>query len=87
MITGDFDYDTKTVTIGNERNYKVGDVRIKNTGRGADWYGKCERCGKHCSTHYKQQRKISSGWLNSGYGHIDCLKKGDYINAYVDHDV
>lgn len=64
-------------------DYINGDVRIKATGRGPEWYGKCERCGKPCVHHYKQQRKISTGWLNAGYGHIACLRNGDYVNAPV----
>lgn len=67
-------------------SYELGDVRIKNTGRGADWYGKCERCGKPCATHYKQQRKITTGWLNAGFGHVECLRNGDYDAAPVEHD-
>ena len=66
-------------------DYKNGDVRIKSTGRGADWYGNCERCGKHCATHYKQQRKHSQGWSISGFGHVECLRNGDWANAPVEY--
>lgn len=59
--------------------------RIKNTGKGHDWYGGCERCGKHCSTHYKQQLKTKGGWINSAYGHLECIQEGDYMDATVIH--
>lgn len=57
--------------------------RIVSTGRGSDWYGNCERCGKHCGEHFKQQVKSEGGWTVGGFGHIHCLQTGKYINAPV----
>lgn len=49
--------------------------RIVTTGKGSDWFGKCDQCGKHCSEHYKCQTKHGSGWTNGAYGHKECLEK------------
>lgn len=66
--------------------YQNGYRRIKNTGKGSDWYGDCERCGKKCSPHYKQQTKHSGGWSTAGFGHVDCLRTGEFSDAPVEHD-
>lgn len=69
---------------------KKREYRIKSTGMGQAHYGSCERCGKPCQMTYKQQsRKIgdpTGNWLSSGFGHIDCLRTGMFIDAPVDHD-
>tara|TARA_R110002153_G_scaffold6512_5_gene29786 strand:+ start:190 stop:390 length:201 start_codon:yes stop_codon:yes gene_type:complete len=57
--------------------------RIKSTNLGAQVYGSCERCGKHCSLHYKQQSKSIGGWITAGFGHVECLKKGKFKDAEV----
>ena len=61
--------------------------RIKNTGYGQERYGNCERCGKPCPFCYKQQRQkldsTSNNWENFGYGHVDCLRNGNWANAKV----
>jgi hypothetical protein len=57
--------------------------RIKNTGLGVNWYGTCERCGKNCDTHYKQQTKSIGGWITAGFGHVECLKKGKFKDAEI----
>ena len=49
--------------------------RITSTGKGPDWFGTCDQCGKYCGEHFKCQTKISTGWLNGAYGHKDCLEK------------
>ena len=60
--------------------------RIKSTGKDAAHYGQCERCGKHCTEHYMQQwRKAvrESGWCTAGFGHVDCLRVGPWVDAPV----
>jgi hypothetical protein len=71
--------------------------RIKSTGRGAEHFGSCERCGRHCSEHYVQQwrrqYRITSGtrvghvgwtfWDSAGYGHVECLRGGAYADVPV----
>ena len=59
------------------------DRRIVSTGKGADWYGNCERCGKYCSEHFKQQFKIDGGWGVAGFGHAKCLQTGAYKNTQI----
>jgi len=63
------------------------EYRIKACDGTTGQYGNCERCGKRCEPHYKQQwRKIgqkSSGWIDVGFGHIECLQNLDWKNAPV----
>ena len=63
------------------------EYRIKQCARAGDEYGNCERCGKPCNPHYKQQyRKIGqlrAGWIAAGYGHVDCLRNLKWENAEV----
>ena len=56
--------------------------RIITTGKGFDWYGACERCGKYCHEHYKTQIQPANtifpqNWTNGAYGHKSCLER-DY---------
>lgn len=66
------------------------EYRIKSTGKGEDWYGRCERCGKPCSCHYKQQYRRkgqkSPDWIDFGFGHAECLRYGDWEQAPVEHN-
>lgn len=65
----------------------INEYRIKSTGEGQARYGSCERCGKHCSETFMQQlRKPSAvGWVSSGFGHLQCLKTNNWVNAPVVH--
>ena len=64
--------------------------RIKSTGQGMARYGSCERCGKVCNMTYKQQyhKKDSehNGWIDVGFGHIECLQNDSFTNAPIDHN-
>jgi hypothetical protein len=60
--------------------------RIEGTGRGSDYYGGCERCGKPMSEAFKylfgQEYRRENGELYDNahavsYGHRDCLVR-DY---------
>ena len=64
------------------------EYRIKECERReADFYGDCERCGRRCVPHYKQQYRkttgLTKGWSNCGYGHIHCLRNGNWQQAPV----
>jgi hypothetical protein len=63
------------------------EYRIATCSRDASEYGNCERCGKRCSPHYKQQwRKLDAtnrGWVDCGFGHIECLRNGPWKGAPV----
>ena len=63
------------------------EYRIKQCSRDSSEYGNCERCGSKCNPHYKQQwRKTgakSNGWIDAGFGHIDCLRNGGWVNADI----
>jgi len=63
----------------------MNDYRIKSTGKGADFFGGCERCGEKIDLVYKQQYKLKSSvdWINCGYGHVRCLRNGEWSNAPV----
>jgi len=71
--------------IINDREY-----RIKNTFKGMDYYGKCERCGKSIAVHYKQQSRkigrVKNGWSVAGFGHAECLRNGEWENAPIVDD-
>ena len=62
---------------------KKGDKRIKSTGRGSDWYGVCDQCGKKAGLIYKQQTRHGRGFTNSAFGHAECLKFGAFVDAPV----
>ena len=61
--------------------------RIKSTGKGVEHYGNCERCDKHCTEHYMQQwrhaERENRGWCTAGFGHVDCLRTGPWVDAPV----
>lgn len=62
--------------------------RIKICSGSVGQYGNCERCGKKCEPHYKQQlqkatTKKPQNWTDYGYGHIHCLRNGAWANAEV----
>ncbi len=66
------------------------EYRIKSSGLGPATYGACERCGKQCPCHYMQQYRkqgqIRRGWASAGFGHVDCLRTGPWVDAPVTHD-
>lgn len=76
---------TRHKDVANRRKEMNYVYRIKSTGFGENRYGKCERCGKPCNLHYKQQRQKaesnSKNWDTFGFGHIECLKNGNWANA------
>lgn len=71
----------------------VTEHRIISTGLGAAHYGNCERCGKPCIEHFKRQRREEwerpngtlywSAWHSCGYGHVECLRDGEWALAPV----
>ena len=63
-----------------------GAKRIKSTGRGFDYYGPCEVCGNRCDQHYKRQVGLSQGWLTKAWGHLKCLKTGEWADVTVEHN-
>lgn len=69
---------------------KKREYRIKSTGMGQAYYGNCERCGKPCQMTYKQQSRkagsTSNNWNSAGFGHLDCLRTGWWMDAPVDHE-
>jgi len=56
---------------------------LRNTGRGSDFYGVCDQCGKHVSETWVMQTKTlwkredgtiySSAEGGGAYGHRECL--------------
>ena len=66
------------------------EYRIKSSGLGPATYGACERCGKQCPCHYMQQSRrrgqIQRGWASAGFGHVECLRTGPWVDAPVTHD-
>lgn len=56
---------------------------IRATGRGSDFFGNCDQCGKPCSDHHVLQTKrvyvrpdglrYLSGGTGGAYGHRECL--------------
>ena len=66
------------------------EYRIKSSGLGPATYGNCERCGKQCPCHYmqqwRQQGQIRRGWASAGFGHVECLRTGPWVDAPVTHD-
>jgi hypothetical protein len=73
---------SRTTECEMEKEY-----RIKLCSRDQSEYGNCERCGKRCVPHYKQQWRRkgvkNTGWTNCGYGHTECLRNGSWENAAV----
>jgi hypothetical protein len=62
-------------------------TQIRSTGRGSDYYGKCEVCGKHMSecffrVHHREYRREDGSLYYSpasagAFGHKDCLQSGN----------
>lgn len=85
------DNETSLAATGRvDRSVMPREYRIKSTGMGQLYYGNCERCGKPCQMTYKQQsRKVGAtdnNWLSAGFGHIECLRNGNWADAPVDHE-
>ena len=65
---------------------------IRSTGRGGDYFGTCDQCGKSCSEHFvRDVRRVYvrengvrylSGASGGTYGHKECLI--DRIGPAVD---
>lgn len=56
---------------------------IKNTGKGFEWYGTCEACGKRCDNHYLQGQIGGNYVIEKKFGHLHCLQSGLWKNAAV----
>ena len=63
------------------------EYRIKAANHTDDRYGPCERCGKPAGITYKQQwRKVGAitpGWVDVGFGHVECLRNLSWKDAPV----
>ena len=55
-------------------------LEVKETGKGADWFGTCEVCGKRCDNHYMQR---VTGAEKARFGHLGCVRSGAYADAKI----
>lgn len=59
--------------------------RILDSGYGAAWLGRCERCGRHCPAHFFQQWRSEpdAAWNTAGVGHLQCVNEGIWASVPV----